>query len=451
MGYFLQFEYLLRHLQRQPDDIPLVVVMALRVLLVVGVFVFVFRKYFTFIVKSLGRNLLRTALTSGAIMILVFVVTLIWSFLVVLDVIMTEKSKDLKAIVTERWQIPSQMPFQYANRLEEGAPQKPGDVRVRPQDSMTWQFYGGSIDPSKMTRENSLFFFAMDPRKIRAMMDDLDLIDPALPQKMVENKQGVLIGREKLEAMNKRVGERIRVTSMNYKGIDLDFDIVGELPEGRYNMSGIMNRDYLNDALDGYQRDHGEKHPLADKSLNLVWLRVPDSRAFQQVADQIMRSSEFTAPAVKCETASSGIASWLEPYQDLLNGLKFLLVPTILVIMTMVIAIAISISIRERRAELAVLKVLGFSPTRILLLVLGEALLIGGGSGLLSGTLSYVVVHHCMGGIKFPVAFFPVFDIYADAIWWGLLFGTVTAFLGSVSSAWSARTIKVSEVFSKVA
>ena len=53
------------------------------------------------------------------------------------------------------------------------------------------------------------------------------------------------------------------MTSINYKDIDLEFEIVGEFPEGRYNQSAVMNRDYLNRALDQYERDNRRKHPLA--------------------------------------------------------------------------------------------------------------------------------------------------------------------------------------------
>ena len=45
--------------------------------------------------------------------------------------------------------------------------------------------------------------------------------------------------------------------------------------------------------------------------------------------------------------------------------------------LSLVIANAISISVRERRMELAVMKVLGFRPLQILVLVLGESLLLG--------------------------------------------------------------------------
>ena len=66
------------------------------------------------------------------------------------------------------------------------------------------------------------------------------------------------------------------------------------------------------------------------------------------------------------------------PSKDLLFGLSVaILVPAILATMALVIANAISISVRERRREMAVLKVLGFARSQILILVLGEALLIG--------------------------------------------------------------------------
>jgi len=100
---------------------------------------------------------------------------------------------------------------------------------------------------------------------------------------------------------------------------------------------------------------------------------------------------------------------------------------------------------------MAVLKVIGFTPGRILGLVLGEAFLVGGASGLLSAAVLYGAIHVGMGGFPFQIAFFPKFDIYVDSLWWGFLFGTITSLAGSIVPAWSARTIKVSEVFAKVA
>jgi putative ABC transport system permease protein len=424
-------------------------------LLVLAVIVFN-RRMAAFVLKSLSRNLLRTTLTSLAVVVLVFVVTLIWTVLWFLDLVTTEKSQDLKAIVTEKWQVPSQMPWAYASSLKEGAASHPGDVR--PQDFMTWGFYGGTIDPANKTREGMVFFFVMEPRKLLTMMDDLDRLTgqqkrdlEAAVTAMERDKRKVIMGRDRLKAINKKVGERFTLTSLNFPDINLEFEIIAEFPDGRYNQSSVMSREYLNDAMDAYKIAHKQAHPAADKTLNLVWLRVPDSTAFRRVADQISTSSLYTSPAVKCETASSGVASFLDAYRDLLWGMRWLLVPAILCTMALVISNAISISVRERRTEMAVLKVLGYSPNQILALVLGEALLIGCGSGLFSAGAAYLVVDFLIGGIKFPIAFFPAFFIPVDALWWGPLIGGVTAFAGSILPAWSARTVKVSEVFSKIA
>jgi putative ABC transport system permease protein len=416
-----------------------------------------YRKAVLFILKSLARNKLRTILTALATGLFVLLVTLVWSVLWFLDLVTQEKKKDLKAIVTERWQIPSQMPFAYAQTLSEGAASKPGDLR--PTDSMTWQFFGGTLESgSKPTRDNMIFFFCMEPSKVMTMMDGIDQFtaDDRLKletglKMMEKDPRKVIIGAERLKAMNKRVGERIAVYSFNYKDITLDdVEIIGAFPAGQYGQSAVMNRDRLNNALDSYKQKNGKAHPLADKTLNLVWLKVPDTQAYNKVSEQVENSPLFNVPAVKCETASSGVASFLDAYQDLLWIVRYPGVFSMVFCMALVISVAISISVRERRTEMAVLKVLGYSPNHILGLVLGEALILGCGAGLFAAGFAYIVFTHLMGGIPVPIAFFPAFKVPVDALWWGLGLGAGTALAGSFFPAWSARSVKVSEVFSKI-
>jgi putative ABC transport system permease protein len=391
-------------------------------------------------------------------MVLVLVITVIWSVLHFLDVATADKATNFKVIVTERWQIPSRMPLAYASTLKNGAAREEGDIR--PKDYMTWQFYGGSIDPEKKTRENMLFFICMQPEKIPTMIDELEDLPPAKMarlkqgiEKMKAQRNGVILGAGVLERTKKRVGERMKVTSVNFKGIDLDVEIVDSPPEGtRHDMSAFMNADYLNAAFDDYKtKNKNQPHPMADKSLALVWLRVSSRGEFEQLADQIMKSPLYTNPAVKCETASSAVTAFLEAWQDIFWAMRWLLAPAVLVTLSLVIANAISISVRERRMEIAVLKVLGFRPGHVLALILGEAVLIGAVSGLLSAGGTYLLVDKVFGGIAFPIAFFAKFFIPVNAVWWGLSVGTLTAFAGAIVPAWSARSVKVADVFAKVA
>jgi putative ABC transport system permease protein len=421
-------------------------------------------RHFVLVLKSLRRNLIRTIMVSAAVMILVFVITMVWTVVGALDRFTQEKAKDPKAVVTERWSIPSQMPFSYERELSEGSAREAGDTF--PTDSMSWGFYGGTIDKSKLTFESIVFFFCMDPKKLLrfengkpvSMMDDIDQFSPsdlqaldAACEVMDKDPTKVVIGVERLGLLKKQVGDRIKVSSLNYPDIDLEVEIIGAFPKGRYAQSAVMNRRYLNQALDDYKAKNGKPHPMADKALNLEWLKVPDRAALDKVAAQINRSPSFKSPAVKCETASSAIGAWLAPYQSLIFGVKFLLVPSILATMALVIACAISIGVRERRTEMAVLKVLGFGPNHVLMLILSEALLIGLVSGFLSALLTVVIFNYYFGGINFRVAFFPTFPVPWQALRWGVLAGGLTAFLGSIVPAWAARGVKVSEVFAKVA
>jgi putative ABC transport system permease protein len=291
----------------------------------------------------------------------------------------------------------------------------------------------------------------MEPDQIIPMMDDLSGLDPKLVEALKQKPQGCLLGSDKLKSLNKQIGERFKLSSFNYKGIDLEFEVVGALPDGRYNASAIMRLDYFNNAFDDYARkNNGRAHPLANKRLNLIWIRVGDREKFDQIGGIIEDAPQFNDYPVKVETASSLVGSFLEAYRDIFLAMKFLLVPGILIVMALVMANAISITVRERRTEMAVMKVLGYSPNQIMFLILGEALLVGATAGFVAAGATFLFFNLKWGGIPFRIGFFPVFRIPEAAMLWGLAIGTLTAFSGSVVPAWTARSVKVSEVFSKV-
>lgn len=420
-------------------------------------------RYLILVVENIRRNLVRTILTSLGTMMLVLVVTLVFTVLTTLDKVTTEKSANIKAIVTEKWQIPSLMPYSYAAGLIEGGANPNDPNAVRPQDWMTWGFFVGSTEsnPAKRGYENLFFSFIMEPEKARTMLDNIDalsdeqaavLIDAI--NKIKEKRNGVIIGEGRLAKLKKKIGDRITAYGRNYRDINLELEIVGTFPKetSQYTDSAVIRRDFFETELDTYKAAHNNKpHALADKSLSLVWLRVPDRVSFNKLTEQILTAPSFSNPPVKCETSSTGIASFLDAYRDIIWGVRWLLAPACMLVLSLVISNAISISVRERRTEFAVLKVLGFLPWQILQLVLAEALLIGTLSGLASAALAYGIINGVWGGLPFPIAFFPKFAVPINCLWWGAAMGAATAFVGSLFPALSARNTRVSDVFSKVA
>jgi putative ABC transport system permease protein len=421
---------------------------------------FVFgRRGVVLVLRSLIRSLLRTSLTYLAVFVLVFVLACVWSVLDFLGALTVQKDANLKGIVTEKYQIPSQMKPSHLQGIKDLIAELPPDQRPDniEDNIMTWAFVGGTLDPSKRTFQNSIFFFATEPEKVLKMMpgledltgEELDHLKRAT-EAMSRDKQAVVIGAERLRQLGKRVGDRMKMTSLNYKDLEFDFVIIAEFPAGsRWEQSAVMNRAYLDDELQTYPGRHaGKQHELADKCMNLIWVRLPNPKAFDNLSAKMADPGKFSPP-IKMEIESSAYANFLSPYKTLLSFLRYALAPGLLIITTLVTSLVIGIGVRERRTEIAVLKVLGFRPWMVLGLVLGEALLVGTLSGFMATATSYGVVN-AMGGIPLPIGFFGKFFIPENALWWGPAIGGVTALIGSVLPSISAYRIKASQVFSRV-
>jgi putative ABC transport system permease protein len=416
-------------------------------------------KLFGLIVKNLSRNKIRTILTALAIFTLVAIFSMIYSVIRFLDLTMTEKSRDIKLILTEKYRIPSRFDLaKMKNITEKGElytklSNVPG---YRPENNATWTFVAATLDPDMKDRDRFFFTIATQPSKIPVMIDSLEGFSAdsvrlmAYPPRTNLPNQGMLMGPDRMKKLNVRVGDRLKAYAVNFRNgktnkvVEIEPEIVAALPgDSRWADGAFIDIEYLNRRLEA------ENSPLANK-VNLGWLMVDDKAAADAVIGILARDA-LLKDEIKVEEASSAVTRFLEPLKDLLWGVKFLLMPAIIIVMTVIIANAISITVRERVSEIGVLKVLGFSKGQILTLILGEGLLLGILAGVLSGLATILLVNYAAGGIKLPLGFFPVFFVPWHAIWWGAALGAVTAFVGGILPVWNGVSVKVSEIFAKVA
>jgi putative ABC transport system permease protein len=405
--------------------------------------------------KNLLRNKLRTALTALAIFFLVAVFTMIATVLRFLENAMADKEKDVKSIATERYRIPSRFDRRYIDDIVKPGSALHDQLReidgFEPEMYTVWSFIGFTLDPELKDKDQIFFCIATIPEKIGTMTDGLEGFDRdlALAEKMKKppvsgiDNIGILVGPDRLAKIRKKVGDVFKAYSISHRDgkgqpIQMEFEIVGELPgESRWAQGAFMDIEYLDRVLKDVNSD-------LDGKVNLGWFQTKTASSAAEMAGIV----EKYIADLKCETASSAVSRFLEPFKDLLFGVKYLLVPAIFVVMTVIVANAIGITVRERRQEIAVLKVLGFDSRQILFLVLGEGLLIGILAGTLGSTMTYVLVNSA--GIKIPIGFFPVFYVPEEALTWGPLAGGFTALVGALFPAWNARKVKVVDVFSKV-
>src|SRR4029078_8428588 len=142
-----------------------------------------------------------------------------WTVVFFIDERTRERSKDLKLIVSERRQLPSQIPVTHAALLHPDSPRHISDLRAKytPRDFMTWSFYGGTTHPTIRNMDTIVFFFSMNPDHIKTMMEELYNYDDALVAKLKSQKNACLMGRERMKKLNLTVGSTFKVYSFNYR------------------------------------------------------------------------------------------------------------------------------------------------------------------------------------------------------------------------------------------
>ncbi|MCZ2344219.1 MAG: ABC transporter permease [Bacteroidales bacterium] len=420
--------------------------------------------------RSLRRNLLRTALTYVALFVLTGMLTLIYSVVSFLGKLTSEKQAQQMVIVTEKFAIPSMMPPGYASQVKAVIRDKlpkeyqPADID---KNFMTWSFVGGSLSLEKRTQENSLFLFALDPDAVlNGMMSEQGLSPDDLGEAdwnelvrviniVKEDKRNIIVGEDRLQIMGKRVGDEMTLYGLNYPDITFECKIVGAFPAGsRLGTGAAMRYDYLQAKLDEYRALKGKEHPTTTRCLNLIWVRLPDKESYERLAAIINDPATFSSPAVKMETFSAAIGSFLEAYKDIFWGMKYIIMPAIMVIMCLVIGITITIGVRERWTEMAVMKVLGFQPWQVMGMIVSEAVLIGVFGGMLSTWSVYflpMAINSALKAAKVKFSFFDSFACPPEIIIYGPALGILVGLVGAALPSWNARKVKVSDVFSQVA
>lgn len=339
------------------------------------------------------------------------------------------------------------------------------DVGIE-ESFMTWTFVGATLDPEKRTKENSFFLFALDPKAVsNGMMDGQGLSKEALGEEgwneilavvevMNESNGHIVVGEDRLKIWNKQVGDSVEFVSTNYTDLKFNCKIVGAFPSNsRLANAAAMRYDYLQLNIDEYRAKNGKDHPLAEASINLIWVRMPSKPAFETLSSMVNDGGVFNSPAAKMELFSSAVGTFLEPYKDIFWGMKYIIMPAIVAIMCLVVGITITIGVRERWVEMAVLKVMGFQPWQVVTMIISESCLIGIYGGMLSTWSVYFLPLLISKGTKavgVKFAFFDNFNSPWEIVIYGPLLGIFIGIVGSALPSMNVRKIKVSNVFSQV-
>ena len=250
---------------------------------------------------------------------------------------------------------------------------------------------------------------AVDPESYLRLYPEIRLTD-AEREAWLANRTGAVVGRTTAERFGWQVGDRIPIQGTIFRtrsGPTWKFTIDGiydSTVEGYDTSSFYFHHEYLMEANDQGQRFIGQ-----------YVIRIDDPARSADVAAAV--DARFAnSPA---ETRTSTEQAFLQGFADQMGDIGALVTAVLTAVfftMLLITANTMAQSVRERTSELAVLKTLGFTDRRVLLLVLAESLALavaGGAVGLGIGRLA-VGLGDPTGGFL-PAFVMPARDLAAGA------------------------------------
>lgn len=259
--------------------------------------------------------------------------------------------------VTARTGLVDGMPISYHSRIRA----VPGVRAV----SM-WAYFGGYFQDAR----KPIPAFATDAVELFKVYKDIE-IRPEYIEAMTKTRTGALISQALAAQYDWKIGDRVPIgTSIwtDKSGSNTwQFDIVGVFDASAYGAgfpSFLFNYSYFDEAR---QFGTGELHYYI--------VAVQDPHQGERISRQIDALFANSAVETRTQTEYALTQSALKQIGDI-NFIANAIVGAVLFTLLFLTANTMMQSVRERTSELAVLKTLGYSDTKVLVLVLTEALLL---------------------------------------------------------------------------
>jgi putative ABC transport system permease protein len=363
------------------------------------------------LLKNAFRHRLRTLLT------LVGLVVAIAAFGFLRSVIEAwyagvEASSSTRLVTRSNISLTFSLPLSYAQRLRatEGVSQ------------VSWANWFGGV---YITERNFFPQFAVEPRSYLALYPEYVLPD-AQREAFLRDRQGAVVGRKLAEKFGWKIGDNIPLRGTIYPGT-WNFTLRG-IWEGAQPKTDesqmLVHWGFINESV-------RQRRASAADNVGVFIVGIHDPQTAAEVSQRIDSGFRNSLAETLTETEAAFQLSFVSMSEALLLAIGAVSYIVVVIIMA-VMANTMAMSARERLAEYATLKALGFTPGFVGRLLMGESLLIAAIGGALGVALTLVLAGWIAGAFG---TLFPAFGVSAQTIALQL---AAALGVGMVAAAWPA-------------
>ncbi len=340
-------------------------------------------KFGRLLLANLARKKVRLALTLGSFAVALF----LFAFLAVVRRAFTfgeELASASRLVTINRVSIIQPLPLSYRDKI----------LAIPGVEAVTHSnWFGGVYQDEK----NFFPQFVIDPEYQLKVYSQFE-VPPDQWVNFLKDRQGAIVGARTAQRFGWKIGDRIPIKTSIWGGGAWEFNI-----DGIYHAKRAQD----DETQFWFQWDYFEER-VPDRVKGMVgWytvkLKSPDDA--MRVAKAIDTEFANSPYETKTDTESAFAATWVKQF----GNVEFLILTigsVVFFTLLLVTGNTMAISVRERTAELAILKAIGFKDGTVLKLVLGEALaiaLVGGLLGLALAVLAIPVLSAALNGLLPPL------------------------------------------------
>ncbi len=314
------------------------------------------------------------------------------------------------------------LPINYAEKIRQ----------IEGVKTVSWGNWFGGI---YIDEKNFFANFCVDPRTYLEIYPEF-ILNPAEKKAFLADRKGFIAGRKLAARFGWKIGDTVTLKGTIFPG-NWDFVMRGiyrgrdeTIDESQF----FFQWDYLNETVKQIAPSRADQ-----VGFYMISVKRPDLSS--EVALAIDRSFKNSLAETLTETEKAFNQGFIAMTGAIVTAIQMVSFVVILIIL-LVVANTMAMTTRERIGDYAIMKTLGFGGGSIAGMIFGEALVIS-----LTGCLAGMA-------LTFPAAkafghtlsaYFPIFLVSDETIWFDLLFAFLIAFFAAIIPARHAIRVGIAD------
>ena len=310
--------------------------------------------FLSLIIKSAFRNRLRTILTAVGVAVAIIAFLFLRTFIAAWYAGVDAAAQD-RLVVRNKISLTFPLPLSYAVKIK-------GVPGVSDLGYSNW--FGGVY----LEERNFFAQFATDPEALFRIYPEF-LVPDDQKRAFLADRTGAIVGRLLAEKYHWKIGDKVTLKGTIYPG-DWSFTlraIYDATQRGVDLQTMFFHWKYLNEQMPERRQDQ----------VGIFLVHVAEANASPQVARAIDQLFANSLAETRTESEKAFQLSFVSMASEVLAAIQ-VVSGVVLIILMLILGNTLAMATRERTTEYAVMRALGFRPSHIVRLVIGEGFVVAG-------------------------------------------------------------------------